>query len=123
MADATLTPPDDAQVLGWWSAGARPGARRGTALVTGHTVHTGGGALDDLEQARRGDDITVHGRRGVVDMRVMRVEVIGKDQLAARATQLFSQTVRGRLALVTCENWNGTTYDSNVVVLARPVNR
>ncbi|HEU4512288.1 MAG TPA: class F sortase, partial [Nocardioidaceae bacterium] len=44
-----LLPPDDPQVLGWWRSGAKPGARYGSALVTGHTVSSGGGAFDDLE--------------------------------------------------------------------------
>jgi sortase (surface protein transpeptidase) len=116
---STLVPPADPQVLGWWSQGAQPGAPRGTALITGHTVHTGGGALDHLDEARRGDRITVQGRHGTIVMRVKRVEILEKDLLAARAPRLFSQTVPGRLALVTCENWNGTTYDANVVVIAR----
>src|SRR5688572_22215942 len=33
-----LTPPSDPQTLGWWDEGARPGALRGSALVTGHTM-------------------------------------------------------------------------------------
>jgi hypothetical protein len=41
--------------------------------------------------------------------------------LAKRAAQLFDQSVRGRLVLVTCEDWNGTVYLSNVVVVALPM--
>jgi LPXTG-site transpeptidase (sortase) family protein len=115
-----LTPPGDPQVLGWWSAGAVPGARRGSALVTGHTVHTGGGALDDLEQLRPGDDVWVATARGRIGYTVTGVEVLGKGELAQRATALFDQSVRGRLVLVTCEDWNGTEYLSNVVVVAAP---
>jgi hypothetical protein len=116
----SLDPPSDPQSLGWWSQGARPGAARGTALVTGHTVHDGGGALDDLETLRRGAEIhvlTAHGRvRYVVDS----VVVLDKDAIARRAPQLFSQEVAGRLVLVTCEGWDGTGYRSNVVVTATP---
>jgi streptomycin 6-kinase len=38
-----------------------------------------------------------------------------------RAEELFSQRVPGRLVLVTCEDWDGREYLSNVVVIAAPV--
>jgi hypothetical protein len=44
-----------------------------------------------------------------------------KASLAKRAAQLFDQGVRGRLVLVTCEDWNGAVYLSNVVVVALPM--
>jgi LPXTG-site transpeptidase (sortase) family protein len=115
-----LTPPDDPQVLGWWHAGAVPGARRGSALITGHTVSSGGGALDDLETLERGDRATVRTRHGSIDYRVGRVEIFRKAMLAQEAARVFSQKVPGRLVLITCEDWNGTAYESNVVVTARP---
>ncbi len=115
-----LTPPSDPQMLGWWSAGAQTGARRGSALVTGHTVHTGGGALDNLERMQRGDRVTVYTGRGIIPYDVRSVEVFGKGSVARHAQRLFSQEVRGRLVLVTCEDWDGTRYLSNVVVVARP---
>jgi LPXTG-site transpeptidase (sortase) family protein len=115
-----LTPPSDPQQLGWWSAGARTGARQGSALVTGHTVHTGGGAMDDLERLRTGDRVTVYTSRGIIPYDVRSVNVFGKGSIARHAQQLFSQEVRGRLVLVTCEDWDGTRYLSNVVVVAKP---
>ena len=119
-AGNALTPPSDPQQLGWWSAGAQTGARRGSALVTGHTVHTGGGALDDLERMRTGDRVTVYTGRGIIPYDVRSVEVFGKGSVARHAKRLFSQEVRGRLVLVTCEDWDGTQYLSNVVVVAKP---
>jgi len=116
-----LVPPGDPQQLGWWAAGARPGDRTGSALVAGHTVHTGGGALDDLEGVRRGDRVTVHTDRGRIRYAVRDVAVYGKGLLAKRAERLFSQEVPGRLVLVTCEDWDGSRYLSNVVVTATPV--
>lgn len=117
----TLIPPSDPQQLGWWAAGARPGAHLGSALITGHTVHTGGGALDDLETLDRGDRVTVRTDRGVVRYAVQRVAVYSKGAIADHAQRLFSQDVRGRLVLVTCEDWDGTRYLSNAVVIAKPV--
>jgi LPXTG-site transpeptidase (sortase) family protein len=116
-----LTPPSDPQLLGWWAAGARPGARTGSALVTGHTVHTGGGAMDNLERMRPGDRVTVYTGRGIIPYDVRSVEIFNKGSVAQHAQRLFSQEVSGRLVLVTCEDWDGTRYLSNVVVVARPV--
>lgn len=116
-----LTPPADPQILGWWADGARPGARRGSALVTGHTVSSGGGAMDDLENLEIGDRVWMWTDRGRLAYDVRRVVVLGKGELAQRAAQLFDQDVPGRLVLITCENWNGVEYLSNVVVTATPV--
>jgi LPXTG-site transpeptidase (sortase) family protein len=115
-----LIPPSDPQLLGWWSAGAQTGAPRGSALVTGHTVHTGGGAMDNLERLRTGDRVTVYTERGIIPYDVRSVEVFGKGSVARHAQRLFSQEVRGRLVLITCEDWDGTRYLSNVVVVATP---
>lgn len=118
---STLVPPSDPQQLGWWSDGAKPGAKRGSALVTGHTVSTGGGALDDLENLETGDTVTVRTDRGRVVYAVEQVRIYSKGAVAEHAERLFSQGVRGRLVLITCEDWNGEAYLSNVVVTATPV--
>jgi len=117
----TLVPPADPRQLGWWADGARPGAARGSALVTGHTVHTGGGALDNLEQLTRGQGVFVRTDRGRIVYEVERVRVYSKGRIARDAERIFSQESPGRLVLVTCEDWDGTRYLSNVVVVAGPV--
>ena len=89
--------------------------------MTGHTVHDGGGALDDLEQLTAGDKVTVTVASGPIRYVVSSVRTFSKGSLADHAQRLFSQEVRGRLVLVTCEDWNGSTYLSNVVVVATPV--
>jgi len=122
-AGGTLVPPSDPQELGWWAGGARPGAARGSALVTGHTVHTGGGALDDLGTLRRGDPVVVRTDRGRIDYVVRAVRVYSKGSVAEHAQRLFSQRGPGRLVLVTCGDWNGSVYLSNVVVTAVPRHR
>jgi len=116
----SLDPPDDPQVLGWWSGGAHAGVARGTALITGHTVNAGGGAMDDLEQIRMGAEIRVTTAQGTIRYVAESVQVLDKDALARQAQRLFSQEVVGRLVLVTCEDWDGTGYRSNVVVTAVP---
>ena len=119
--DGTLVPPSDPARLGWWADGARPGDRKGSVLVTGHTVHTGGGALDRLEELEPGDVVTVRTTRDTVDYAVDEVEIRNKGFVAEQAERLFSQEVPGRLVLITCEDWDGTRYRSNVVVTAQPV--
>lgn len=114
-------PPDDPQTLGWWSGGAVPGAATGSALVTGHTVHTGGGVFDDLETLHRGDPVVVRTGRGAVRYAVGTVDIYRKTSLAKAATRIFRQSGAGRLVLITCEDWNGSAYLSNVVVVANPV--
>lgn len=117
----TLIPPADADRLGWWADGAAPGAARGSALVAGHTLQAGEGALQDLEELTRGQPIMVHTDGGPIHYQVARVRVYDKGRLARHAERVFSQEVAGRLVLITCEDWDGSRYLSNVVVIARPV--
>lgn len=118
VVDGTLFPPSDPQTLGWWTEGAVPGALRGGALITGHTVHTGGGAFDNLETLDVGDRVQVRTTKGTVRYAVRGVTIYRKASLARDAERVFSQTVPGRLVLITCEDWNGTGYDSNAIVFA-----
>ncbi|WBQ03298.1 class F sortase [Kribbella sp. CA-293567] len=117
----SLTPPSNPRQVGWWSGGALPGALRGSAVITGHTVHNGGGAFDDLEQVRSGDVVGVSTSRGLVRYRVTGVTTYRKQALARSAIELFGQSRPGRLVLVTCEDWTGKVYLSNVVVLAERI--
>ena len=119
--DGALTPPSDPQQVGWWSDGARPGAAEGAAVVTGHTVHTGGGAFDDLDTLAPGDRVLVRSPSDDLAYRVASVEVLSRDELARRSADVFGRTGPPRLVLITCEDWDGTEYRSNVVVTAEPV--
>lgn len=114
----TLIPPSDVTAVGWWSAGAKPGSGSGTSILAGHTVHTGGGALDNLERVRAGDRVVVDRPGRDLVYIVDSVTTYGKGELARKAQQVFRQEGPDRLAVVTCEDWNGTEYLSNVVVIA-----
>jgi hypothetical protein len=116
----SLIPPANPRVVGWWSDGARPGAEIGSAVMTAHTVHTGGGAFDDLGKLRIGATVTVMTDTGRIRYVVSSVTIYPKRSLATHAAELFDQTVPGRLVLVTCEDWNGKLYLSNTVVIAEP---
>ena len=120
LQQGALTPPADPQQVGWWSEGAAPGADTGAAVLTGHTVHTGGGAFDDLEELTAGDEVVVRTARGRIAYVVDSVRVLDRDELARQSADVFDQSGAARLVLITCEDWDGTGYRSNVVVTARP---
>ena len=115
-----LYPPDNPRELGWFKYGARPGAVRGSAVITGHTVHTGGGALDELDDLRAGDTVRVTTTNGTIIYRVSDVSIVSKTQFARTAEKIFSSTVPGRLVLITCTDWDGQDYLSNTLVYATP---
>ena len=119
-AGRVLLPPSDPQTIGWWAAGARPGEKFGAALLTGHTVHTGGGAFDNLDRLRLGSKVRITTPHGRLTYVVRHVRNYPKQSLAAHAGRVFSQQRPGRLVLVTCEDWNGEVYLSNAVVVADP---
>lgn len=114
----SLVPPADYTTVGWWQDGPAPGAKRGTTIITGHTVHSGGGAFDDLGELRTGDRVVVERPRRDLEYVVRSVTSYQKGTLAKHASRVFSGDVKGRLALVTCGDWNGEIYLSNVVVIA-----
>lgn len=117
--DGTLEPPSDPTLLGWWQEGARP-RDPGAALITGHKVHTGGGVFDHLDALQAGDKVSVRTKHGEIGYQVTRVAIYRKEKLARLAPRLFAQHGRSRLVLIGCDDWNGTTYLSNVVVVAVP---
>lgn len=123
--DGVLTPPSDYTEVGYWNASAAPGARSGQTVVTGHTVHTGGGVMNRLGSVVNGDPLQIRFDGELVDYRVRKVVTLSKAEVAARAEDLFGQDRRkGRLVLVTCTDWDGADYQSNIVVFAdeyRPV--
>ncbi|MDH2413739.1 class F sortase [Nocardioides sp. CER19] len=122
MVDHALDPPRDYREVGWWQTSARPGAARGQTVITGHTVHTGGASMNRLGKLTAGDFVDVISQRGRMRYVVQRTKVYSKAAVARHAQDLFGQDHgRGRLVLVTCTDWNGVTYESNVVVVAKPL--
>lgn len=117
---STLYPPDDTAKVGWWREGAMPGAARGSALLTGHTVSDGEGVFDDLSRLRTGDRVRLVTAKGVLRYVVRAETTYRRSALARRAPRLFSLSGPGRLVLVTCEDWNGEVYLANHVVIAKP---
>lgn len=122
--EGVLTPPADVDSTGWWRRSAQPGARSGQVLVTGHAVHDGDGAMDDIGEVHAGDRVRLRSGGKTALYRTTSVAVLSKAEVAERARTLFGQDRgHGRLVLVTCTDWNGEDYESNVIVLAEPVRR
>jgi LPXTG-site transpeptidase (sortase) family protein len=117
-----LDPPRNPREVGWWKRSARPGATRGQTVLTGHTVHTGGGVMDHLGRLHKGQLVKVVTRKGTMVYRTSKVMTLSKAELARRSVQLFGQQrTDDRLVLITCSGWTGSEYTSNVVVFAEPL--
>jgi LPXTG-site transpeptidase (sortase) family protein len=124
-SDGVLTPPADTDVVGWWDDSAEPGSGRGQTVVTGHTVSTGGGVMNDLPTIDVGALVRIRDEGKLVDYRTTGVFKLTKEEVADRAQSLFSQGrgQAGRLVLVTCTDYHDGDYDSNVIVWAEPVEK
>lgn len=121
-ANRVLTPPADVHEVGWWRGSAKPGAASGQTLITGHTVHTGGGVMNRLGDLRPGAVVQVKTRLGIVEYRATKVFVYTRAELAKHVNDLFGQTrPHNRLVLVTCTGWTGSEYTSNIIVFADPL--
>jgi LPXTG-site transpeptidase (sortase) family protein len=117
-----LEPPRDLSVVGWWSGGAAPGERRGSAVLVGHSVRNeGGGVFDHMGDLSRGDAIEVEAADATLSYRVQSIDVLSKEEVARNAEEIFAQSGAGRLVLITCEDWDGKAWRSNIVTIAAPV--
>lgn len=117
-----LTPPADVSSVGWWRRSAEAGAGSGKVLITGHTVRVGDGALDDIGSLEPGAEVVLRSGGRVTRFRTTDVRTLSQEQVAARAKRLFGQDEgSGGLVLVTCTDWDGTGWRSNIIVSAEPV--
>jgi LPXTG-site transpeptidase (sortase) family protein len=120
-ADRVLNPPEDPGVAGWWSDGAAPGEPKGSAVLVGHTVRNrDGGVFDDVGDLDSGDAIEVEGSDTSLAYRVQSVEVLSKEEVAQEAEEIFDQSGSGRLVIITCDDWDGTGWRSNIITIASP---
>ena len=121
-ADHVLHPPADVHEVGWWRGSAKPGSLRGQTLITGHTVHTGGGVMNRLGDLHPGAMVKIKTKIGVLEYKTTKVFVYTKAELAKHADELFGQDrEHNRLVLVTCTGWTGSEYTSNIIVFAVPL--
>lgn len=120
--ERVLDPPRDSEKVGWWNQSAKPGNPTGQTVITGHSVHTGGGSMNRIGALEEGDTIDVVSDAGRMRYEVEKVRFYTRDDVTAEAEALFGQdTGDGRLVLVTCADWNGEYYENNVVVFGKPL--
>src|SRR5215208_5142285 len=122
--EGILEPPPNPTVVGWWSDGAAPGEAKGSAVLVGHAVRNKrGGVFDDLGDLSRGDAIKVDGSHSTLTYRVQSNDMLSKEDLARNAEQIFDQTGAERLVVITCGDFQGTVWRSNIVIIAAPVSQ
>lgn len=120
--DQVLHPPQDTDRTGWWRRSARPGSTRGQILLTGHTVHSGGGVMNRLGDLEAGDTVRIRTRKELTTYRVIQISTWTREQVADTANELFGQNVNHRrLVLVTCTDWVDGEYTRNIVAFAEPI--
>lgn len=117
-----LEVPDDVDVAGWWSPGARPTDPAGTTVLVGHvdSAAQGIGAFHALWRAHPGDQVTTTDAKGGRQRwTVTTSRTYPKDQVPF--VDLFTTIGPRRLALITCDgDFRSGHYTNNRVVLATP---
>jgi len=122
LEGTVLDPPRNVKQVGWWMGSAKPGRRVGQTVITGHTVHTGGGSLNRLGHLREDQQVTLVTTKARIRYEIADVRVLSRDELARQSQGLFGQDHgEGRLVLVTCTAWNGSEYEKNIVLTAERV--
>lgn len=116
--------PADPGHVGWWQSGAMSGDAYGSVVLAGHidSRDRGIGFLVRLLQAQPGDEVVLDDGAYEQRYRVGSAQDVPKASLAT-STDTFSQSVPGRLVLLTCTGPFDpvTHYPDNLVVLADPV--
>ncbi|WP_158892770.1 class F sortase [Amycolatopsis anabasis] len=125
-AEGTLPIPHGLDEAAWW--GAKLGAERGAALLSGHVNWAGvRGPFDELWRIRPGQTVRVVDTAGGHWVyRVTDIVTVHKDDLPAQAPRLFGQEGSPRLVLVTCggDYLGGTDgYRDNRVVIGTLIAR
>ncbi len=122
--DSVLPVPENLDEATWWGAGLD--APSGASVFAGHVDWQGRtGPFAELWDVGVGERVTVTGEASETwTYSVTRILTLRKDELPARAPELFGQSGGHRLVLVTCGGrWLGGTtgYAENRVVIAEPV--
>ncbi|WP_116049929.1 class F sortase [Amycolatopsis palatopharyngis] len=121
--NAVLPVPENLGEATWWGAGL--GADGGASVFAGHVNWQGRiGPFAELWQAQVNEEVVVKDEAGKEwKYRVSQLVTVHKDELPAKADELFSQGGAHRIVLVTCGGrWLGgsTGYAENRIVIADP---
>jgi LPXTG-site transpeptidase (sortase) family protein len=117
--------PENVRHVGWWDGSAHAGEAFGSTVIAGHVDSDtyGIGFFARLLRIKVGDTVTLRGKSHRLRYRVTSVKEVPKKALATQS-QAFQQTGPHRLVLITCTgNFHRDRggYDSNLVVVAKPV--
>lgn len=120
-----LVVPEDVDLAGWWTGGARAGDPFGGVVLAGHVdaADQGVGAMSELIGAVAGDEVVLEGAGERRAYSVDAIEQVPKARLSA-ALGVFDQSVPERLVLITCGGEFDPVarhYADNLVVTASPV--
>ena len=126
LASGALDVPLNPKTVGWWNGGAKPGAKKGTAILDGHINFQGvDGVLSRIGTLDPGDTVYIdglhNGRKTRLKFSITGVRTYDKKGLPYK--QIFDQTSVGRLAIVTCGGpFDAQTgnYLDNIVAFAVP---
>jgi hypothetical protein len=116
--------PADPGQVGWWQSGALAGDVFGSVVLAGHVdaKYRGLGFFARLVYVRPGDGVVLGDGVRQQQYRVVSTRSVPRASLAT-STDTFSQTVPGRLVLLTCTGTFSpqTHYPDNLIVTAEPV--
>ena len=122
--DGSMTVPPQANAVGWYRFGPRPGDGEGAAVLAGHVDarSQGAGALFRLRELGVGAQAVVRRSDGTP----VRYRVVGRQEVVKRQLplgRLFARDGSPRLVLITCGGpflADVGSYRDNVVVVAVP---
>lgn len=122
-ADGTMEVPVDADDVGWFTGGGRPGGRGPTVIAAHVDSTTGPAAFFRLRELVPGDEVSVTDvDGGVVRYAVTEAVDVAKEEFPT--ARVFGARPTDQLRLVTCggvfDRASGH-YDENRVVFAEPV--
>ena len=119
VKDGILDPPSDFREVGWWEGSAIAGPS-GLTVITGHTVHTGDGAMDLVPDLGENHEVDIVTDKQVLVYIVTHKQTLTREQVAQRSSRLFAPGP-DNLMLITCTDFNGTDYTENIIVWAQLV--
>lgn len=119
VKDGVLDPPQDFREVGWWEGSSIAGPS-GLTVITGHTVHTGDGAMDLVPDLGENHEVDIVTDKQVLIYVVTHKQTLTREQVAQRSKDLFSPGP-DNLMLITCTDYNGTDYTENIIVWAQLV--
>lgn len=119
VKDGILDPPQDFRQVGWWEGSAIAGPS-GLTVITGHTVHTGDGAMDLVPDLGENHEIDIVTDKQVLIYTVTHKETLTREQVQQQSKELFAPGP-DNLMLITCTDYNGTDYTENILVWAQLV--